>query len=249
MIALIGGIGPAAGLNLAGIITKMFKVHKDQDFIPWMLMNQPALIPDRTEFLLGKVKENPGDEIARQILLCERAGCTVAGIACNTAHTPLIFNRIKEVLVNENSTIRLINVIDEMINYTLSNIRMNNKIGILGTTGSYLNHLHTAPLGRAGYEIIDIGLEKQEKLIHEAIYNQEWGIKVISDPAGGEAIKRIQSAINFYYQNGAGAVVLACSEISLISGQIDYKGMIQIKPMNILAEALVEVYQHDNQHV
>ena len=210
-------------------------------------MNQPGLIPDRTEFLLGKVDINPGDEIARQILICERAGCTIAGIACNTAHAPLIFERIREVLKEEKSMIKLVNAIDEMVKYSEENLVQGEKIGILNTTGSYMNKLHSGPLRKAGFEIVDIGLEKQKKLIHEAIYHPDWGIKVQANPASDETLTRLQDAINFYRQNGAGAVVLACSEISLVINQIDCQGLNQIKPMNILARSLLESYLSEDQ--
>ena len=239
MIALIGGIGPAAGLNLARIITEEVKVERDQDHLPWMLMNQPSRIPDRTDFLLGKVKENPGDEIARQIITCERAGCTVAGIACNTAHAPEIIGRIREVLEKENSRIMLVHAIDEMVKYVVDNLPEQAKIGILSTTGSYLKRLHAGPLEMKGFEIIDIGLENQEKLIHEAIYNPEWGIKHCADPVGEEALQRLQTAIDYYREKSAGAIVLACSEISLVIDHLDYSGLKLIKPMTVLARALI----------
>ncbi len=239
MIGIIGGIGPAAGLNLARLITEQVKVQRDQDHLPWILMNQPGQIVDRTEFLLGRVKENPGDEIAGQILTLEKAGCTVVGIACNTAHAPVIFDRILELLNRANSGIRLIHAIDEMVNYTRMNLKPREKIGILGTTGSYLNKLHENPLLEAGFQVIDPGLNQQEEIIHQTIYHPEWGIKVCSGPASRETLRSLQTAINFFRNEGAGALVLGCSEISLVIDELDCDGLVQIRPMTILAEALV----------
>lgn len=182
MIGIIGGIGPAAGLNLARLITEQVNVQKDQDHVPWILMNQPQKVVDRTEYLLGKVDVNPGVELARQILILEKAGCTVAGIACNTAHTPRIFNEILNGLDQAGSKIRLIHAIEEMAKYAAEKLGNGEKIGILGTTGSYLNKLHEAPLRVAGFEFIDPGIEMQEKMIHEAIYHPEWGIKTHPEP-------------------------------------------------------------------
>ncbi len=239
MIAIIGGIGPAAGLNLARLITEQLDVRRDQDHIPWILMNQPGRIVDRTEFLLGKVEENPGDEIAKQILSLEKAGCTVAGIACNTAHAPAIFNKIKEILKESDSKIKLVHAIEEMVKYVLANIGIGEKIGILGTTGSYLNKLHEKPLIDAGFQVIDTGLDMQEELIHQSIYHPVWGIKAKPDPPESECLLRLQETVDFFRQNGAGALVLGCSEISLVIDHLDTEGLVQIRPMTILAGALV----------
>ena len=240
MIGIIGGIGPAAGLNLARMITEQVEVQKDQDHVPWILMNLPEKVVDRTDFLLGKVKVNPGEEIARQILVLEKAGCTVAGIACNTAHAPRIFNEILKELDQAGSKIRLIHAIEEMAKYASEKLENGDKIGILGTTGSYLNKLHGRPLKDADFEVIDPGIEMQETMIHEAIYHPEWGIKAHPDPPASECLLRLQEAIDFYRQQGVSALVLGCSEISLVIDHLDTDGLFQIRPMTILAEALVK---------
>ena len=239
MIGIIGGIGPAAGLNLARLITNQIKVQKDQDHVPWILMNQPWRIVDRTEFLMGHVKENPGDEIARQILSLEKAGCTVAGIACNTAHAPAIFNRITEILNNSDSKIKLVHAIEEMVKNTEDKLEPDARIGILGTTGSYLNKLHANPLRKSGFHIIDPGLEMQEEMIHKAIYHSEWGIKTRPDPPDSECLLRLQEVVDYFRQNGASALVLGCSEISLVIDHLDTNGLFQIRPMTALAGELV----------
>ena len=227
-------------MNLARLITEQVAVQKDQDHVPWILMNQPGQIVDRTEFLLGNEDVNPGDEIAKQIVSLEKAGCTVCGIACNTAHAPVIFDRIVEVLEEHACKIKLVHAIEEMVKYAVGSITVGEKIGVLGTTGSYLNKLHRNPLITAGFEVIDTGPEMQEELIHEAIYNPEWGIKTNPDPPKSECLLRLQEAIDFYRLRGASALVLGCSEISLVIDHLDTEGLFQIRPMTVLAGRLVE---------
>jgi len=244
MIGIIGGIGPAAGLNLARLITEQVEVQKDQDHVPWILMNQPGEIVDRTEFLMGKVDVNPGEEIAKQIICLEKVGCTVCGIACNTAHAPAIFDLITNILEENNSKIKLVHAIEEMVKYSKKNLKRGEKIGILGTKGSYLNKLHTIPLVDAGFEVIDPGSEIQEEMIHKSIYHSEWGIKAQPEPPDSECLLRLQEMIDFYRQNGASALVLGCSEISLVIDHLDTKGLFQIRPMTILAGVLVDSHYH-----
>ncbi len=242
MIGIIGGIGPAAGLNLAKLMTEQVAVSKDQDHIPWMLMNQPGEILDRTEYLMGQVDQNPGLAIAAQLLTLEKAGCTLAGIACNTAHAPRIFDCILVELTKNNSRIKLLHAIEEMTRHAQEQLPEGAKIGILGTTGSYLNKIHATPLLRAGFELIDPGIDRQTDDIHQAIYHPEWGIKASAHPTG-ECLEHLQQAIDFYRQQEAHCLLLGCSEISLVIDSLDTRGLTQLRPMTILARSLVNAYQ------
>src|SRR5690554_4449756 len=98
MLAIIGGIGPLAGVLMAENIILNNKVNLDQDHIPFVLISFPNEIKDRTEFLLGKVSENPAIPIARQIISIETLGITHVVIACNTAHSPEILNVVEDIL-------------------------------------------------------------------------------------------------------------------------------------------------------
>lgn len=241
MIALIGGIGPAAGLNLARIVAEKAGAKCDQDHVPWMLMNQPERIFDRTDFLLGKNKENPGNEIARQILVCEKAGCTVAGIACNTAHAPEIFNEMLRVLDRENSKIKVINVIDETIRFITQLFRSNSSqpvsIGILATTGTYLTKLYETPLEEAGFKVVDPG-ERRQEIIHDAIYNSQYGIKAKSNPVDPRVVASLNEVISFYRSKGIAALLFGCTEITLVENMLNTSDLKIIKPMDILAQVL-----------
>lgn len=98
----------------------------------------------------------------------------IGGIACNTAHAPLIFDRIREVLKENNCRINLVNAIEEMVSFTK------------------------------------------------------------------EVINRLQTAIDYYRDMKAGAIILGCSEIALVIEKLDYSGLRVIKPMTILAKALIK---------
>ncbi len=242
MIGIVGGIGPAAGLNLARIITTVKTAQSDQDHIPWILLNLPGTITDRTKFLLGEVEENPADQLARQLIMLEQAGCTVAGMACNTAHAPPIFDRIMEILNKSRSQIKVLHVIDEMIREVKNSLPAEAKMGILGTTGSYQLKLHERPLVQAGFDVIDLGTEQQSKWIHTAIYHQEWGIKARSSSTK-ENLALLQHAVDHYLANHANALVLGCSEITLVVNELKTRELKIVKPMEILAHALVRYYE------
>ena len=64
MIGIIGGVGPTAGADLLQKITEETIAGKDQEHLPVILYSIPNKIEDRTLFLQGKIKENPGCQIA-----------------------------------------------------------------------------------------------------------------------------------------------------------------------------------------
>ena len=69
-------------------------VEKDQDHLPVAMLSIPEKVLDRTEFLLGKVNENPGLAIAEIANKLAETGAEIVGIPCNTAHSPEIFDAI-----------------------------------------------------------------------------------------------------------------------------------------------------------
>ncbi|MEA1876179.1 MAG: amino acid racemase [Bacteroidota bacterium] len=241
IIGLIGGIGPAAGINLVGKLVAASKAEKDQDHISWILMNMPGEIVDRTDFLLGKTDINPGSAIANQIMKLEQMACNVACIACNTAHAPVIFNEMLRVLDRENSKIKVINVIEETIRFTTqlfrSNLSQPVSIGILATTGTYLTRLYRTPLEEAGFKVVDPGEDRQD-IIHDSIYNTEYGIKAKSNPVDPRVVASLNEVISFYRSKGIGALLFGCTEITLLENMLNTSDIEVIKPMDILARVL-----------
>ena len=95
LIGIIGGVGPFAGLDLQRKILEQTVAAADQEHLPVISVSWPGPIADRTEYLLGRVPENPAYAILEQLRLLAAAGATVAGIPCNTAHAPAIFDVIR----------------------------------------------------------------------------------------------------------------------------------------------------------
>ena len=84
-LGVIGGLGPMATAYFMQLVIEMTDAVTDQEHIPMIIYNCPQ-IPDRTGYLLGKSKENPGP----QIIACGRkiaeAGAELIAIPCITAH-------------------------------------------------------------------------------------------------------------------------------------------------------------------
>ncbi|WP_461533818.1 aspartate/glutamate racemase family protein [Sinomicrobium sp.] len=240
MIGIVGGVGPYAGVDLLQNVYDNTLAGKDQDYIDTMLYSMSSQIQDRTEFLLGKISENPGYSIARIIVNLESQGATVAGIPCNTAHAPAIFSVVKEELEKKGSRIKLLHMIEETIDLIRTHFSHFSKIGVLSTTGTYKYKLYANVIKAGGFEPVEVTSQMQEEIVHPAIYHPEYGIKSTNRPFHPQAKANLDLAIDYLKEKGAEAVVLGCTEIPLVITSEIEKGLVMINPTNVLARALVK---------
>lgn len=181
MIGIVSGAGPLAGLDVARKIIEETHASTDQEHLPVLLFSLPEQIPDRTDYLAGKVKENPGGAIADLFLRLEQAGATVAAIACNTAHSAPIFEVVRQKLAAANSRLKVLDLIGETVSEILSRFDPATKIAVLSTDGSRQQQLYSRPLTGAGFQVLEPDDVLQKK-VHEAIYHPVHGIKAQSSP-------------------------------------------------------------------
>jgi aspartate racemase len=221
LIGIAGGMGPAAGVDLANKIIRHTLAHHDGEHLAQILYTDAAAIGDRTAFLLGETGTNPGFAIARILLKLEEMGATVAGIPCNTAHAPVIFHRITQELKKHHSRLLLLNMVTETGLFMKESYPKVKKAGILGTLGLSVARPYDA-LDSMGIQALYLPADKQEHL-HKAIYDEEWGIKAVGF-ATSKALKIVRGAIDYFARRDADAVVLACTELALIdSGKLKVK--------------------------
>jgi aspartate racemase len=171
MIGIVGGVGPLAGIDLFRKITEQTPANCDQEHLPVLLYSFPERIKDRTEFLEGKVKENPGIPIGQICLQLSKAGAKVAGIPCNTAHSPVIFNCILTILEKEGCSLKLINMADETVKSIKQLLPSGTKIGILSTTGTYKEKIYYNKLVESGYIPVIPDEKMQAEMVHDSIYH------------------------------------------------------------------------------
>lgn len=238
MIGIVGGIGPLAGVDLFRKITEETQGNSDQEHPSILLFSLPSEIPDRTEFLIGKEKENPAYPISKILLDMEKSGVTVAGIMCNTAHSPAIFDVIEKELKVHGSNLVLMHIIREVmaeIRQKYSNV----PIGILATTGSIKTGLYRETLEKIENPVIEPDLSWQKR-IHKAIYDKGYGIKSKSSPVTAKAEEELRLALTHLKEKGAKAFILGCTEIPLAILESKYQGLPIIDPNRLFARALLK---------
>lgn len=239
IIGIVGGVGPYAGLDLVKKIFDQTKATKDQDHLSVYLASESSKIPDRSDFLCKKTQENPGYAIAEVLKKLEKIGVTVAAVSCNTAHSPKIFDVVLKSLKKSNSKIRVLNIVDETVNFIKQNFPEAKKIGILGTRGTYKTNLYETVLKEKGFEPINPP-EQIKHLVHKAIYDPDYGIKAKSSPITERAKQVAYEGVEKLQALGAQGIILGCTELPIAITEKKIKNTLIFDPTLILARTLVK---------
>lgn len=237
-IGVVGGMGPYAGLDLVKKIFDQTVAARDQDHLDVILLSTPS-VPDRTRFLLEQSGENPAHTIVRVLRMLESSGAVVAGIPCNTAHSPRILEVVLQELGEEKSSLRLLSIIEETIRHLHERFPNLRKVGVLSTTGTLRTKVYSDPLRQHGYDVIEPGEALQEECVQKAIYDTTYGIKAESNPVTSKARSDIERAVRFLADEGAEVVVLGCTELPLAIPEVEMFGLPLIDPTLLLARALI----------
>lgn len=240
IIGIVGGMGPKAGIDLADKIIKNTLAASDQEYIPMLLVSYPHKIKDRTEFLQGKHRENPAYAIYQLLRQLESWGANIIGIPCNTVHSLPIMSVISLQLVENQSKISLVNMLEEVVKFVLTHFSDSKRIGVLATLGTYQNGIYQSIFHQFGLEIIvPDALVRQS--IHQAIYDAQYGIKSALALNPDKARSILNAACKHLSDLGAEIIVLGCSEISLTFTEKHYNGIPLIDPTDILARKLIQL--------
>lgn len=239
MIGIVGGMGPQAGINLFNSILSHTGAATDQGHLSVMLMSFPKHIVDRTEFLEGREQVNPAYNVAQVIGKLEAAGAKLIGLACNTVHAPGIFEVIQEELQRMNSRVKLLNMPLEtcrLIGALKPGIR---RVGIMTTNGTYKSGIYQQLLSKAGHEVITPDPVFQDKVIHRMIYDPQFGIKSNPNIITPEVRQLLDKTLRYFEDRQTGAIILGCTELSLLLREKKARNMLVIDSTEALAKALV----------
>ncbi len=236
MIGVIGGMGPYAGIDLVKKIFDMTKATSDQEHVPLSLISVPHLIEDRTEFLLGKSRTNPGIVLSKIAMQLIEQGATAIGMPCNTAHSPSIIAEIKD-RIPEN--IIFVNMIEKVVHYIINEYPKISKVGLLATSGTLKTRIYNDELENNDLMTIMLSEDDQMRLVEPSIYNRDHGIKSNSDPVSKKATKDLEKAIDLLASDGAEAIIMGCTEIPLAIKNTHHGSLPLIDSTKVLASALI----------
>ena len=225
IVGILGGMGPAATVDLFARIVKATPAQTDQEHLHILIDNNPA-VPDRTAAILEggpdplRLLQAGARKLAAQ-------GADLIAIPCNTAHhylprlLPAVSCQVLDMIGETAKAIR------EVYGTTVT-------VGILATSGTLACGLYQEALAEAGLKFLAptrMGIE----LLMQAIYGPV-GVKTIGP--GPESRSILQQVCQDLAIRGAEVFLLGCTELPLVLQDGDVPWPL-VASNQVLAEAVV----------
>lgn len=230
-------MGPYAGMDLERKVFDCVDAKSDQDYPDVIMISASRLIPDRTYYIMHPESENPCTGIEYVIQKLADAGATHIAIPCNTAHSPIILNQVRNFIEINEIDVKLMHIVEETYKWVRQNIK-SKKIVLYATQGTYHSGVYHKFFDPDGEKQIVEPDEEDRKLIWEAIYNREYGIKAVSNPIHDHAVENFRIVTEKMVAKGYDSFIMGCTEIPLAMGRLRMP-ITKIDPAVILARALV----------
>lgn len=199
-VGILGGVGPMATVYFMQRVLAMTDAGRDQDHVDMLVWNH-ASIPDRTAYIVGDSDESPGPVMAEDARQLERAGATFIAVPCNTAQA---FQDEVQAAVD----IPVIDIVHETIEAAKAAAPGLTTLGILATDGTLRAQTYHRAAESAGLTPVQPD-DVVQKDVMSMIYD---GVKA-GMPVEGE---RFHAAVDHLRAKGAGAIVLGCTELSIL---------------------------------
>lgn len=223
VLGILGGVGPLATIYFADLVIKMTDAKSDQEHIAMVILNH-ASIPDRTEYILDNTKPNPLPVMIADAQQLERDNCDYIVIPCNTAH--YFFDEIQKSV-----SVPIINILEETVSYAQRTVPNLKCLGILATEGTVKSGAYQSIIEKHGLSCCVPNAEDQSSLMH-IIYDQvKAGEKV--------DICEFLRIVGELKKQGSDAVILGCTELSVIKKDFNLHQADIVDSMECLARASI----------
>lgn len=238
-VGMIGGLGPAATVDLYDKIVKATPAKTDQEHIKLVVEQNPQ-IPDRTAALLtGGI--DPTLALYNCAKRLEDDGCDVIIIPCNTAHAfiPYMERHLKIPFINMQQA-----ALDEIKEKFGDAAR----IGLMATTGTVKTGIYSNKAEEMGLPLFVPSPERQEDVM-SAIYGPEGAKAGKTDGICREELMRAAEELVREYD--CNVLILGCTELPLILHEGDLpcagKTAFVIDPTSALARKVVAMALKTNE--
>lgn len=196
-IGIIGGMGPAATVDLFKKIVENTAADCDAEHVRVFMDCQPT-IPDRTKAILSN-GESPVPYLAESAKKLASIGADFLIMPCNTSH--YFYEELSAL-----SPVPVMNMIRETAKFLHS--QGARKVGLLATDGTIQAGVYQKELEVFGIEALCPSAEGQREVMR-LIYD---GVKADAPEFPAEAMREI---VKDLFLQGATVLVLGCSELPL----------------------------------
>jgi aspartate racemase len=197
LIGILGGMGPAATLDLQQKILAATPAEHDQDHVPTLVWNVPQM-PDRLAAIRGD-GPSPLPHLIQAARIMENAGASAIAMPCNTAH--FWANELAAAL-----NIPLLHIADAVLAVLPAATR---RIGLLSTPATV----------QAGFYQRRFEEREIETLLPSAAESEQLMSAIRAVKAGrmDQAHAPFLAVATSLRDRGADTLLLACTELPLIS--------------------------------
>ena len=192
-----------SGVYFCELLVAHTRADADAEHINFLLSSR-ADTPDRTDYILGRSDRNPVPVMIGEVEKLIAGGADLIAIPCNTAH--YFYESIAKA-----SSVPVLNIIHETVEFC--RMKGYGKVGVLATEGTILSGAYEQECRRAGVAYMTCTAEEQAVISH-IIYEQ---IKRGQAP-NLEAFRSVCEAL---YERGCEAIILGCTELSLLKKMTD----------------------------
>lgn len=222
-VGVLGGLGPAATVHFMHRLVELTDAHRDQDHVD-LIVWQHGSIPDRSAFLLGH-GESPEPVLVSDAVALERAGARFLAIPCNTA---VVWVEQMRAAVS----IEVLDTVAETVDAARRAAPGLRRLGLLATDGTLLAGTYAGAAAAAGVDLVTPSPEVQREVM-SIIYD---GVKA------GKAVpqSRFDAVVNHLREQGAEAVALGCTELSVLHGELDLDDATVVDSIDALARRVIE---------
>jgi len=206
IVGVIGGMGPEATVDLMTRVIKATPAEDDKDHIRMVVDNNPK-VPSRIKALIEGTGESPAPAMSEMARNLAALGADFLAIPCNTAH--FYYNEICSAV-----SIPVLNMIDVTIETLLKenvNIRT---VGLLAADAVIQTGLYGKPLAEKGVDLIYPSPDLQGRLMKSIL-------RIKTGRYGQGEGQALRSATSELIRRKAEAVIVACTELSIISDTLD----------------------------
>lgn len=196
MIGVLGGMGPLATVDFFGKVLVATPAGGDADHVPLLIQSDPR-IPSRPAAILGDGRSPlPALMAGRDRLVA--AGASALAMPCNTAH--FWFPDLAA-----DCPVPFISIVDACVAELVPMLSAGGSVGLIATRATLAGRIFDAPLMQAGYSLRVPDDESMDRLVLP-------GIELVKAGQTQQAGPLIEQAVQGLLQEGADAVVLACTE-------------------------------------
>ncbi|MGB4117925.1 MAG: amino acid racemase [Polaromonas sp.] len=199
MIGVLGGMGPLATLDFFGKVLAATPAKGDAEHVPMLIQSDPR-IPSRPPAILAGGRSPLPELLAGRDRLIA-AGATALAMPCNTAH--FWYGDLVK-----GCSVPFISIVTASIAEVGKLAVPDASIGIIATRATLAAKIFDEPLQSAGYKVLLPDDATMDTLVLP-------GIDLVKAGQAAQGGQLIVQAVQALLSQGAGAVILACTETPL----------------------------------